>query len=375
MPPRPRQLAASKFTEKFEQGSVDLGRALLLYPMAGPIDQPDQPQIAYPIAHHSDQVDARHKAQHGIETARDEGGRLFDALVSDRGLLNKIQFRGAVAVERAAEATSLKFCSVIIEVGGRQPGREGVGIGQAIEQPRVGRLVEFEPEVHALTGAPVVDPAQTNPHIRFQLCFGNAWCLKVELIEKAVFVDPAKKFDTRRWPPTGVWHAETGHGTHFLRMEKRSIPDDGGSPIMPDQNCSRFAQRRDKAGNIGTHLIQSIGLNRVRLVAAAVAAYVRRRHPIPGRGQGRDLVAPGVPALRPAGDKHDKWSRAGQRNTEPDAVCLKRLECRFYHEGAPLGHAMVSLTLARSSMFSTSDCGMLASRTAGAQLLNARDQS
>ena len=87
--------------------------------MACTIDQLEEPQIADPIAHHFDQVDARDKTQHGIETARNEGCRLLDALVSHRRLLREIELRSAVAVERAAEATPLKLLDVIVEVGGR----------------------------------------------------------------------------------------------------------------------------------------------------------------------------------------------------------------------------------------------------------------
>ena len=81
----------SKSGQKFKQGGVDLARAFLLDPMAGAIDQLEEPQIFRAIAHQLDQVDARHKTQHGIETARNKGGRLLDALVSDRRLLRKIE--------------------------------------------------------------------------------------------------------------------------------------------------------------------------------------------------------------------------------------------------------------------------------------------
>ena len=111
--------------------------------MAGAIDQLEEPQIFRAIAHQFDQVDARHKTQHGIETARNKGGRLLDALVSYRRLLRKIELCCAVTVEWAAEAALLKLSDVIVEVSGRKPSREGVGIDQAVKQPRVGRLVEL----------------------------------------------------------------------------------------------------------------------------------------------------------------------------------------------------------------------------------------
>ena len=135
--------AGSKSGQKFKQGGVDLARAFLLDPMAGAIDQLEKPQIPRAIAHQFDQVDARHKTQHGIKTACNEGGRLLDALVSYPRLLRKIERCCAVAVEWAAEATLPKLCDVVVEVGRRKPSREGVGIDQAVEQPRVGRLVEL----------------------------------------------------------------------------------------------------------------------------------------------------------------------------------------------------------------------------------------
>src|SRR6516162_2748434 len=199
--------------------------------MAGPIDQPEEPQIAHSTPHHFDQVDARQETQHGVETACNEGGRLFYALVGHRRLLLEIKLRCAIAVERAAEATLLKLMDVVVEVGRGKPVRKDVGIGKAVEQSRICRFVEPWAGLHSLAGGPVVDLAQAATHVRFQLGLGNPCGLEVELIEKAVLIDPPEEFNARRRPATGVRHAKTSYCTYFLGMKQRGIPDDGCAPI------------------------------------------------------------------------------------------------------------------------------------------------
>src|SRR5215813_2640452 len=75
----------------FQQRRVDLGRTLLLDPVAGAINNPDQPQIDDVLAHHLDKVDTGDEGKDGIELARDERGRLFDLALCDLRLLGKIE--------------------------------------------------------------------------------------------------------------------------------------------------------------------------------------------------------------------------------------------------------------------------------------------
>src|SRR5262249_18277518 len=127
--------------------------------------------------------------------------------ISHRRLLREIELRCAVAVERAAEATLLKLMDVVVEISGRKPLREGVGIGQAVQQPRIGWLVDSGPRLHTLAGGPVIDLAQARAHVGFKLCLGDPWGLEVELIEKAVLIDLPEEFDARRGPAPSVRHA------------------------------------------------------------------------------------------------------------------------------------------------------------------------
>src|SRR5438094_6152587 len=65
-----------------------------------------------------------------------------------------------------------------------------------------------------------------------------------------------------------------------------------------------------------------VGLDRLRRVAAAIAAHVGRERPKSGARQRRQLMPPGIPGLRPAVTEHDRRPLAHLGHMQADAVCL-----------------------------------------------------
>jgi len=98
---------------------------------------------------------------------------------------------------------------------------------------------------------------------------------------------------------------------------------------MADQNRLHFAEPVDEADNIGAHFLDRIGLDRLGLVASAISAHVDRGHPIARCRKRWNLVAPGVPALRPAMHQHDERSLSGLRDPQPNAVGVNERKLGF----------------------------------------------
>lgn len=131
--------------------SVHFIRALLLHPVAGAINQLDEPKIGHLLTHHLDNVDAGNEAQYRIKAACDECTGLLYLLFLDFVLLRKVDIRRAVTVERSAEAAALKLLGVVVEVSLSQPRGERLGIGQAFEQARIRRLVDLQSGQRCIT--------------------------------------------------------------------------------------------------------------------------------------------------------------------------------------------------------------------------------
>jgi len=89
---------------------------------------------------------------------------------------------------------------------------------------------------------------------------------------------------------------------------------------MSDQDGLLLAETLDEARDVGAHLLDRVGLDRTRLVAAAISAHVDGGNPITRCRKRRNLMAPGVPAFRPAMDQHDKGSFSALGDPQPNAI-------------------------------------------------------
>jgi hypothetical protein len=54
------------------------------------------------------------------------------------------------------------------------------------------------------------------------------------------------------------------------------------APVVADDDCAFRAQRRDQTADVSAHVLDRVGLDCERFVAAAIAAHVRRSNSIAG---------------------------------------------------------------------------------------------
>lgn len=99
---------------------------------------------------------------------------------------------------------------------------------------------------------------------------------------------------------------------------------------MADDDSAVRAQGRNQPGDVGGQVLDRVGLDGVRLVAAAIAAHVRCGYPVTGGHQHRNLVAPRIPALGEAVDQDDKRAFSRQRHPQPDTADIDDLQARFH---------------------------------------------
>src|SRR5204863_5506890 len=79
------------------------------------------------------------------------------------------------------------------------------------------------------------------------------------------------------------------------------------------------------------------------LVASAIAAHVGRGNAIAGFSEDRDLMAPGVPTLRPTVHEQHERPLAGQRHPQVDAVSRDGFEVRPCHDTCSLRRTITSM--------------------------------
>ncbi len=82
------------------------------------------------------------------------------------------------------------------------------------------------------------------------------------------------------------------------------------------------AERVDEADHVADQVQQRVLVDRFGAVGPAIAAHIRRHDMEAGRGQGRELMPPGVPVLGKAVAQHDQRSLALFRQVHLDAVGL-----------------------------------------------------
>src|SRR6185437_3365038 len=249
--------------------------------------------------------------------------------VRDLLLLGEVELCRTVAVERPAKAALLELPDIVVEVGGREPIRERIRISEAIEISGVCRLVRPRPLLPAFTGSRIIDLPKRRADVRLKLRFRHAGLLEIELIEKAVLVQVSEQLDTRRRSASGMGNAQPGDRAIPIRKEQRRVPHSGGAPIMVEQDGLLLAETLDKARDVGAHLLDRVGLDRITLVASAISAHVDGGHPIARFRKRCNLMAPRVPAFRPAMHQHDERSASSLRDPQPNAVGVDEGKFRF----------------------------------------------
>ena len=88
-------------------------------------------------------------------------------------------------------------------------------------------------------------------------------------------------------------------------MQQRRVPRHQAAPVVTDEIEFLTAKRGRDAGHVGRQLADVVGAHVERFTATAVATLIGHRHAISGGGKGCNLMAPQIPALRPAVQQDD----------------------------------------------------------------------
>ena len=93
---------------------------------------------------------------------------------------------------------------------------------------------------------------------------------------------------------------------------------------MANDNDASLFEGSEQADHVADQVQHRIRRDVLRGVGLAVAALVRRNRVVPGFGERRQLVAPGIPALREAVEQDDKGTLPRLHDVHVDTVGLDR---------------------------------------------------
>jgi hypothetical protein len=116
---------------------------------------------------------------------------------------------------------------------------------------------------------------------------------------------------------------------------------------MADHDRVLRLQRIQEADEIADQMEDGVLIDRLRLVALAVAAHVRGDHMEAGRGERIDLVTPGIPAFRKAVAQQHRRALALLDDIQADAVGLNDPLDRFAHGPHPINTLTAGYVLQR----------------------------
>ena len=119
-----KAFSGSQPLEEVDQQFVDLGRPLLLHPMAGALEDMAAAQAGQGLGVGVELGLGRREAQHAVAAAGDEQRRLADRLAAPRPAELPVAPEVAVPVQAAAKAGAREFLGVVVEIGLAQPRRQ-----------------------------------------------------------------------------------------------------------------------------------------------------------------------------------------------------------------------------------------------------------
>jgi hypothetical protein len=123
---------------------------------------------------------------------------------------------------------------------------------------------------------------------------------------------------------------------HVRAAARRLCQATGSAPVVPDDHGLRLAELLHQIDHVAHQVQQRVLLDLGGRVRAAIAAHVGRHGTVAGRRNGRELMAPRVPGLRPAVTEQHERSTALRCDPHADAIDLQCLERRFGHRNSGL---------------------------------------
>ena len=247
----------------------------------------------------------------------------------------------AVPVDRTAEAAGRVGPRVDLDLLGAQQRRglwlearepaEGVGVAP-LAAGRDHAPAPGNPAPHQLV--------EDQPRLAIQHRLGHRRPLEPENVEALVVGEHlAEDLGGRE---RHVRRVHPDHAGGAIRMEHGHGPRHEPAPVVPDEDGPRDPERVEQPHEVPGELLHAVRLDRLRRVAAAVAALVGRDRAEAGGGQRGELVAPRVRQLGKAMAEHHRGplarfvdgqgdgslGRAGRAHPigEPDAARRRELD-------------------------------------------------
>ncbi len=258
------------------------------------------------VSHCSAAAGGRHH-QHGVEGAADEEGGHGDALAGELGRDLPVAVEVAVPADRPGEAGALELGGVVVELGLRQPVGQALGLGHAVDE-----AAAVVGEERGRVGAAAVGrhrgaaehPAHGAGRVASELGVGHPRLLEVEHVEEGVPEELAHHLRRRLGPAGHERHAHPDHSRHPLGGELGQGPGDDRPPVVADHDGLLDALGVEDGEQVAGEVLDVVVLDGLWSTAPAVAPLVGGEHPVAGRGEGGDLVAPRVGELgEPVGEQ------------------------------------------------------------------------
>ena len=215
-----------------------------------------------------------------------------------------------------------EFAHDVVEVGLREPGGQALGRAEA-RDPAAGRALRVGHRGRlARRARRDIEAADDAARVGVEFLLGDARLLEVENVEEIVAVGFLERGDDRLGRPPAVGHAHRHQRGEAVGVQQHAVPRDDRPPVVPDDNGGLLPERVDQTDDVGREVLDVVVAHRRRLVGLAEAAHVRRDGVKAGGRQGRELVPPRVPGLRPAVQEQDERTLSLLRDPHLDAVGL-----------------------------------------------------
>src|SRR5229473_116778 len=239
----------------------------------------------------------------------------------------------APPAQGAAESAARECLDINIDVGLRDPRRQGRRIGQESALPRHhpgskpsarGRRPVARERVELGTErATHVAPER-------RLGFGG---LKEELVEHRILVPRHERRRRHRAAkrPRPERHAERDNSTETVGAQKRRLPCYRGADVVAGDHRLLGTQSVDETHDVADVMENRILLHLLRTVASPIAAQVWCHRTESSFRQRRELMPPGIPAFGKAVAEDDERAFTLLSHVQADAVRLDRAMRHLWH--------------------------------------------
>nr|AWS27290.1 FunU2 [Streptosporangium sp. KD35] len=286
---------------------VDLVGAFLLDPVAATVEEMRGGESGQSDGVGVDRV--VHPGGGGVQGASDEHRRLNDGGRVPRSEVFPVPVHVPITVECRAHAGAFELSGVDVQVVLVEPERQRAGGEPLAERAAAGgeMRVGHAGGGHRVAGERGVEPGQPAADVRFDLGLGPAGLLEVADVELLLAAHPGEDLAGPGPAPRRVGDAQQPDRGEHLRPDQGAAGGDVRTPVVTDDDRGLLAEGVHHRDVVLDQFQHPVGRHPIRPGRTAVSAHVHRHRPVSGRGQCRQLVAPGVPGLRkPVHQQHQR---------------------------------------------------------------------